>query len=57
MGRIAVLVFALLVVVGTARAQGLEQRTLRDVGEQTVAPGGQHWPVVELMTMGVGSLI
>ena len=57
MGRIAVLVFALLVVVGTARAQGREQRTLRDVGEQTVAHGGQHWPVVELMTMGVGSLI
>jgi hypothetical protein len=58
MGRIAPLVLALLVAVGAApaSAQGREMRKLREVAEQAVAQG-QHWPVVELMTMGVGSLI
>jgi hypothetical protein len=58
MGRIAPLVLALLVVASAApaSAQGREMHELREVAEQAVAQG-QHWPVVELLTMGVGSLI
>ena len=56
MGRIAPLVLALLFLSAPAGAQGREMWKLRDVADQTVAKG-QHWPVVELMTMGVGSLI
>jgi hypothetical protein len=56
MGKVAPLVLALLFVAAPARAQGREMLKLREVAETTVAQG-QHYPVVVLMTMGVGSLI
>jgi len=56
MGRIAAAVLALLFMSVPARAQVAEWRKMREVASATVAQG-QHYPVVELMTMGVGSLI
>jgi hypothetical protein len=56
MGKFAPAVLVLLLIAAPARAQSREMRKLRDVAEATVAQG-QHYPVVELLTMGVGSLI
>jgi hypothetical protein len=56
MGRIASLVLVLLALGGSARAQGYEVHRMREVAGEAVAKG-QHYPVIELMTMGVGSLI
>ena len=56
MGKLAPWVLVLLCIAAPARAQGREMRKLREIAETTVA-SGQHYPVVELITMGVGSLI
>ncbi len=56
MGKVAPLVLALLFLSAPARAQAVEWRKMREVAASTAAQG-QHYPVVELMTMGVGSLI
>jgi len=64
MGRIVPLVLALLAFTASARADDLSDEmrlrdavgSLRQIASDTVAKG-QHYPVVELVTMGVGSLI
>ncbi|MBV8757311.1 MAG: DUF4105 domain-containing protein [Deltaproteobacteria bacterium] len=65
MGKVASLILALLILGNTtARADDFSDEMrlrdavtrLRQIGEDTVAKG-QHYPVVELLTMGVGSLM
>jgi hypothetical protein len=56
MSRVTALALVVLAWSATARAQGDEVRRLREVAETAIARG-QHYPVVELMTMGIGSLI
>src|SRR3569623_1611490 len=65
MGKVATLVLAILLLGNaTARADDFSDEMrlreamgrLRQLGDDAVAKG-QHYPVVELLTMGVGSLI
>jgi uncharacterized protein DUF4105 len=64
MGRIATVVLGLVLAASVARADDFSDEMrlrdtvthLREIGADTVAKG-QHYPVIELMTMGVGSLI